>query len=93
KDREEAIKIGQNLLQKRLAACYNFFPIESAYWWKGKIEQQKEFALFIKSKEELFGKVEKEIIQTHSYSTPEIAAIKVDKINKPYLDWLTASLS
>ena len=39
--KEAAEKIGKELLRKRIIACYNLLPVESAYWWKGKIEEEK----------------------------------------------------
>ena len=42
--KSEAVKIGKDLLKKRVIACYNLIPVESVYWWKGKIEEAKEFS-------------------------------------------------
>ncbi len=38
--KEAATEIGKGLLKERLIACYNLFPVESAYWWKGKILEE-----------------------------------------------------
>jgi uncharacterized protein involved in tolerance to divalent cations len=40
--KEDAIRIGKGLLEKRLIACYNLWPIESAYRWKGEIEEEPD---------------------------------------------------
>lgn len=88
-DKREAEKIGRALLKKRLTACINIFPeIISAYWWKGKLEGAKEAVLLIKTQDKNFEKIEKEVKSLHSYTVPCIFSIKVDKIHKPYLDWL-----
>lgn len=91
-DVKEAEKIGRHLLKKRLAGCINIFPeIKSFYWWppkKGKIETSKESVLIAKTQDKLFEKVKQEIKKLHSYSVPCTFSIKVDKVNKPYLDWL-----
>lgn len=42
KNKEEAEKVSKYLLEKRLIACVNYFPIESSYWWKGKVENSEE---------------------------------------------------
>src|SRR3989344_3715243 len=42
KNIEEARKIGEHLLKKKIVACVNYFPIDSAYWWKGKIKISKK---------------------------------------------------
>lgn len=91
-NKKQAEKIGRHLLKKRLAACINIFPeIKSVYWWppkKDKLEASKEASMFIKTRDENFSKIEKEIKKLHSYSTPCIISIKVNKVHKPFLDWL-----
>lgn len=88
KDKQEAEKISRVLLKKRLIACSNVFPIESYFWWKGKIEKDKEVVLIAKSLEEKFEKIKEEVKKIHSYVVPLIEQIKVDQVNEPYLRWL-----
>lgn len=90
---KQAERIGRHLLKKRLAACINIFPeIRSVYWWKGKLEGAKESVLIIKTTEKKFEEIEKEIVKLHSYETPCIFSIKVDKVYKPYFDWLMGEI-
>ncbi len=86
---EKADKIASHLLEKRLAACVQIFPIKSYYRWKGKIENSSEFALFIKTKKPKYKDVEKEIKSVHSYETPEIISIPILDGSKDYLSWLS----
>ena len=87
KDQEEAKKISLHLLKKRLIACANMFPIKSMYWWKGKIENQKEAAILAKTLEKNFGKIKKEVLRLHSYEIPCI--LKIDaEANESYDDWI-----
>ncbi|HID43773.1 MAG TPA: divalent-cation tolerance protein CutA, partial [Archaeoglobaceae archaeon] len=51
---DEAKKIGRELLEKKIAACINIFPITSMYWWEGKIEESPEFVMIVKTKTEKF---------------------------------------
>ena len=61
--KEVAQKIGNKLLKEKLIACYSILPpMESSYWWKGKIANEKEFQMVIKTKDENFEKIEKIII-------------------------------
>ena len=86
--KEDAVKIGKGLLKERFIACYNLFPVESAYWWKGNIEEENETLIFIKTRKENFEKVEG-YIKTHSgYEVPEVIGITPDKVNSPYLKWI-----
>ncbi|MBI2327177.1 divalent-cation tolerance protein CutA [Candidatus Curtissbacteria bacterium] len=83
-----ARKIGDLLLKERLIACYNLFPVKSAYLWKGKIEKSNEVLIILKTKDSNFEKI-KEIIQEHSgYEVPEVVAIKSSKVSETYLNWL-----
>jgi len=86
--REIALKIGQTLLEKRLIACYNFFPIESAYWWKGEIVRENETMLILKTTEPSYSEIESYIKENSDYEVSEVTAVKADKVNKEYLAWL-----
>jgi periplasmic divalent cation tolerance protein len=82
-----AKKIAKHLLKKRLIACANIFPINSLYWWGGKICDEKEFVLIAKTAEEKFEEVKEEVEKMHPYSVPCITKILVEP-NKKYLNWL-----
>lgn len=91
-NKKQAKKIAKHLLKKRLCACINIFEnMTSCYWWppkKGKLEESKEVVLIVKTLENKFKAIEKEVKKVHSYQVPCIFSIKVDKAHKPYLDWL-----
>jgi periplasmic divalent cation tolerance protein len=87
-----AKKIAKHLLQKRLIACANIFPINSLYWWEGKICDEKEFVLIAKTVEEKFEKIKKEVEKIHPFSIPCIVKIRVAP-NEKYLDWLVKELA
>jgi periplasmic divalent cation tolerance protein len=87
KDKAEANKISKSLLERRLAACTNVFPISSSYWWKGRIVNDKEFAILAKTIKKNYGKIKKEVKKIHSYDVPCICLIE-SKANKEYERWL-----
>lgn len=93
---EQAKKIGTHLLKKRLCACVNIFEhMTPIYWWspkKGKLSEDREVVLIVKTVKEKFKAIEKEVTKIHSYSVPCIFSIKVDQVNKPYLEWLTGEI-
>jgi periplasmic divalent cation tolerance protein len=87
KNLKSAKKVAEVLLRKRLIACVNYFPIESAYWWKGKIENSKEIVSLLKTKKENWAKVKKEIEKIHPYETPCIMKLDVES-NSDYAKWI-----
>ncbi len=87
KDKKETKKISKCLLEKRLVGCTNTFPIESSYWWKGKIVDDKEYAVLVKTLAKNYNKIKKEVKKIHSYSIPCICLLKAES-NKEYGDWL-----
>ncbi|MCK5215354.1 MAG: divalent-cation tolerance protein CutA [Candidatus Omnitrophica bacterium] len=89
KDVEQADKIARRLLGKKLVACVNTVgSITSQYWWEGEIQKDTESLLIIKSRQELFHEIEKEVKALHSYSVPEIIAVPIIDGNPDYLDWI-----
>ncbi|UCG35551.1 MAG: divalent-cation tolerance protein CutA [Candidatus Omnitrophota bacterium] len=86
---KEAKKMANILLEKRVCACVNVIKdIDSYFWWEGKIAQEKESLLVIKTKDSLYGNIKKVVKENHPYDIPEIVGIKIDQINKVYLSWL-----
>ncbi|MBO8179346.1 MAG: divalent-cation tolerance protein CutA [Archaeoglobus sp.] len=85
---EEAEKIAKRLLEKKLAACVNIFPIKSFFWWEGKIEAANEFALIVKTTTEKFAEVRDEVKAVHSYTTPCICTIPIERGLKEFLEWI-----
>ncbi len=85
--KENAKNIAKYLLKKKLIACANIFPIDSLYWWKNKIVDEKEIVLIAKTLEKNFEKVKKEVEKIHPYSIPCIVKIPVS-CNQKYFKWL-----
>jgi len=83
---ENARKIARSLIGKRLAACVQMSNILSTYWWKNKIEEKNEIRCVIKGKN--FDGIKEEIKKIHPYDTPEIVQMKINKVNKKYLEWV-----
>ena len=87
RDEKEAVKISRHLLEKRLIACSNIYPIRSLYRWQGKMHDSKEFAIMAKTKEKNYKKIKEEVLKLHSYNTPCI--LKIDaEANESYGKWV-----
>ncbi len=86
---EEALKIAHSLVEEHLAACVNVVsPVRSIYRWEGKIWDEKEWILFIKTQKERFEELERKVKSLHSYSIPEIIGLPIVEGSSPYLKWL-----
>ena len=94
KDKNEASKIAQGLLEAKLIACANIVNgLQSMFWWQDKIDTSKETLLILKSKSSLFKKIEAKVKSLHSYQTPEIISISITNGNADYLKWIDSSIS
>jgi periplasmic divalent cation tolerance protein len=84
-----AESIARSLVEEKLAACVNVLPeIRSLYRWEGKLCEDKEFLLLIKSTEEKFEAVRSSIRRLHTYDVPEVIALAITAGDSTYLRWL-----
>ena len=90
-DKKSIIKISNELVKTKLAACLNITKIFSIYAWQGKIENTSENLAIFKTTNKNKKILKEKIKSTHPYDVPEIVEIDVLSINKPYLDWLVNS--
>jgi len=86
---EEALKISRSIVEERLAACVNILsPIQSIYRWEGKILDEQEWLLLIKTRKARFLELEGKVKALHSYSAPEIISLPISEGSSIYLDWV-----
>ena len=83
----EADKIALAFLKKKLVACANIWPVDSYYWWQGKIATAKETMLVVKTLAKNVTKTKKVILALHSYKTPCLSIEKIDT-NPACLSWV-----
>jgi len=88
-NREEALKIANETVKNRLAACANIIgDITSVYWWDGTIQEGQEVALILKTREDLTEKLTAKIMELHSYTCPCVVAFPIEGGNSAFLDWI-----
>jgi periplasmic divalent cation tolerance protein len=88
-EEDEAARIARDIVASRLAACVNIAKgMRSIYRWEGKIEDQSEVLMIVKTRRDLFGELQKRVRELHSYSVPEIIALPVVEGSEEYLNWL-----
>ncbi|PHS58300.1 MAG: divalent-cation tolerance protein CutA [Sulfurimonas sp.] len=88
KDEQEATILASSILELKLAACVQLSHISSLYTWQNKLVNDNEVKLSIKTKKSLYKKLKEYILQNHSYDTPEIIMININKGSKKYLNWI-----
>ena len=91
---EEAAHIARELVGERLAACVNIgSPIRSIYRWQGKIADDEEVLLVIKTTRALFDAVRRTVERLHSYQVPEVICLPIIDGSPNYLNWLGAAVA
>ena len=91
---EEAARVAQALVERRLAACVNLVPqVRSIYRWQGQLCDQAEWLLVIKTQRRLLAQLHQTLKQIHSYEVPELVAVSIGQGSRDYLAWLHAALS
>lgn len=89
KDVSEARRLGRSLLKDRLAACVNILgQMESLYWWKGAVRNEKEVALIAKTTARSLDALIRKVRSVHSYEVPCVVALPIAKGNPAFLEWI-----
>ncbi len=90
---EQANLLANELVARRHAACVNIVKVHrSVYRWQGKICDDCEYLLFVKSMEGEYAAIEGAIKELHGYELPEILSFKVSHGEPGFLAWIAASL-
>lgn len=91
KNADDAKRIGQDLVERRLAACANILPgMTSIYRWQGAIETSSEAVLVAKTRMALADALVKRVKELHDYDVPCAVVLPILKGNPDFLDWIAA---
>src|SRR6267143_1111602 len=86
---DKAAEPAKLVVEERLAACANLLPaIRSIYRWQGKLQDENEVLLLLKTRAEHLERLKLRILELHPYEVPEVLAVPVEAGYQPYLDWL-----
>ncbi len=89
--RDEAATIARVVVEERLAACGNIIDgVRSFYWWEGKVSEDEETVLILKTTPERVGALTERVKALHSYELPCVVEIPLAGGNIAYFDWIVA---
>jgi periplasmic divalent cation tolerance protein len=92
-DRDEARRIGRELVRKRLAACTNVFSgVESFFNWEGQLEQADETVVIAKTVRAKVPAVVEAVRALHSYTVPAVVVVPVEGGNPVFMDWVVSEV-
>ncbi|MFO0724783.1 MAG: divalent-cation tolerance protein CutA [Myxococcota bacterium] len=90
---DKADGLARALVERRLAACVNLVgPIRSVYRWDGRVTEDPEILMVVKSTQRQYDALEAEVRALHPYQVPEVLAIDVARGSHPYLAWLSGAV-
>ncbi|HZP25303.1 MAG TPA: divalent-cation tolerance protein CutA [Terriglobales bacterium] len=91
---EDAEKLAQQLVERRLAACVNIVgPMRSVYRWRGEVHNDPEFLLLIKTTAEGAALLRSELKSLHPYELPECVELAIGEGSEEYLAWIAGEVS
>jgi len=86
---DEGRKIAGALVEEGIVACVNMIKgVSSIFRWKGKVEEEEECLLIIKTRAERLPEVIAKTRELHSYDVPEVIALPIVEGHEPYLKWI-----
>ena len=86
--------LARSLVAEGLAACVNRVPgIRSTYRWQGRVHDDAETLLVIKTTAAAYPALERRLRELHPYEVPEVIALPIVRGSEPYLSWLDASVT
>ncbi len=84
-----AAAIARAVVEERLAACGNVLPgVRSIYRWQGKVQEDAEVLLLLKTRRSRFAELRDRILALHPYDVPEVIALSIEAGSDAYLDWI-----
>ncbi len=90
---KDAKKISRTLVKERFAACVSCLPgVMSHYRWEGKLCEEPEIILLIKTKSSYVKALERKLHEIHPYVVPEFVVLPVVAGSEGYLGWIGKSL-
>jgi len=89
---QEAQRIADSLLEKRLVACVEMVAVKSKSWWQNRLEETDGIKLIMESIADHFDQIESEVAKLHSYDTFILQQIPIDRLSAKAQSWLIGAV-
>ncbi len=86
--KEVGVKLARELVDRRMAACVNILPATSVYRWEGKVREDEEHLMVIKTRRTYVDDIRDLFEEQHPYDLPEVIALEVEDGSANYLNWI-----
>ncbi len=86
--KEVGVKLARELVDRRMAACVNILPATSVYRWEGKVREDEEHLMVIKTRRTYVDDIRDLFDEQHPYDLPEVIALEVEDGSANYLTWI-----
>lgn len=91
---QQGLDVAEALVHRGQAACVNMVPsVRSIYRWKGKVCEDTEYILVIKTLGRSFADVAATIREVNTYELPEILSFSVRDAEARFCEWIVAGVS
>lgn len=91
--KEDAVEMARFFINNKLISCGQIFPnVESLYLWDGKLQQEEEYLVIMKTFGKHVRKIEQLLLEKHPYDTPEYVVTRAEHVTESYLAWMREGL-
>ncbi len=92
RDIGSARKLGKKIIEGKMGACVDMWPVESMYYWQGELQSTTQALLMVTTLEKNLQAVDDLMSAKHDYSVPMIAGVDIRRINHDYKEWMSQTL-
>ncbi|ALO95172.1 CutA1 divalent ion tolerance protein [Streptomyces hygroscopicus subsp. limoneus] len=85
---DQAMALAKGAVERRLAAGVHIDQVTAVYWWKGGVQNEREWRIQYRTTLERLPDLEAWVAEEHSYDVPEWVTIPITGGSAAYLSWV-----